>query len=140
MNKDWRPKYGSSLSRSLMLGIWAALLFAAIPQANASTITLVSGTSVTFLDSGINDGDFASIGATQFTGAQEEPTAPLETPTGCYAPAIAGTSWIGTNAGAGSCPENAGDTALFAISFTLPGSVSSASLSLSYFPSQNTHF
>jgi len=48
---------------------------------------------------GINDGDFASIGATQFAGAQEGPIAPIETSTGCYAPAIAGTSWIGTSAG-----------------------------------------
>jgi hypothetical protein len=134
MDKNWGLKYWSFLSRSLvMLGVLAALFFAAIPPASANTMTLVSGTSVTFLNSGINDGDFASIGATQFAGAQEGPIAPIETSTGCYAPAIAGTSWIGTSAGAGGCPEGSGNTALYATSFTLPNSVSSASLSLSYY-------
>jgi hypothetical protein len=116
-----------------VLGVLAALLFAAIRQANADTVTLDSGTSVTFLNSGINDGDFSSIGATQFTEAQTGPTAPIETSPGCYAPAIAGTSWIGTSAGAGGCPEGSGNTALYAISFTLPSSVTSASLTLSYY-------
>lgn len=101
--------------------------------ASAASITLVSGTSVTFLNSGINDGDFASIGATQFAEAQAGSAALVETSTGCYAPAIAGTSWIGTSASAGGCPEGSGNTALYAISFTLPSSVSSASLSLSYY-------
>lgn len=134
MNQNWGLKYESCLSRSLVMpAVLAALLFAAMPQANAATITLDSGSSVTFLDSGINDGDFASIGATQFTDAQTGPAAPLETSTGCYATAIAGTSWIGTSASAGGCPEATGNTALFAISFTLPSGVTSASLSLSYY-------
>lgn len=124
----------STLSRSsVMVGVLTALLFASIPQAEADTITLASGSSVTFLNSGINDGDFSSIGATQFAEAQTGTTAAIESSPGCYAPAIAGTSWIGTNAGAGGCPEGSGDTALYAISFTLPSSVSSASLSLSYY-------
>lgn len=134
MDKNWGLKYESSLSRSLvMLGVLAALLFVVMPQANAGSITVVSGTSVTLLNSGINDGDFASIGATQFTDAQEGPTAPIETSTGCYAPAIGGTSWIGTSASAGGCPEASGNTGLFAIRFSLPSSVSSASLSLNYY-------
>lgn len=134
MNKNWGLKYESSLSRSLVMpGVLAALFFAAIPQANASSITLVSGASVTLLNSGINDGDFASIGATQFSEAQTGSAASIETPTACYAPAIAGTSWIGTSVTAAGCPEASGNTALFAISFTLPSGVSSASLSLSYY-------
>ena len=134
MDKNWGLKYESPLSRSLaMLGVLAALLFAAMPQANASTITLVSGSSVTLLNSGINDGDFASIGATQFTDAQTGSAAFIETPTACYAPAIAGTAWIGTSVTAAGCPEATGNTALFAISFTLPSGVSPASISLSYY-------
>ncbi len=138
MDKNWGLKYESSLSRSFVMpGVLAALLLAAMPPANASAITLVSGTSVTLLNSGINDGDFTSIGATQFTDAQTGPAATILTSTACYAPAITGTSWIGTNASAGVCLEGSGNTALYAISFTLPSSVSSASLSLSYYVDNN---
>jgi hypothetical protein len=113
-----------------MLGVLATLLFAATSQANANSVTIVSNGSVTFLDSGNCCTDFSSAFTTANFSAAQTGTAAFLISAPLYSPAIAGTSWIGTNASAG---VGSGDTALYAISFTLPSAVSSASFNLSYY-------
>lgn len=110
----------------------ALVLSAAPVKATANTITVESSGAVTFLDSGSSTTDFpAPFTPAQFAAAQTGSAALVLTSTPSYIPAsdIPGALWIGTNANAG---VNVGDTALYAVSFNLPGSVSSASLSLTY--------
>lgn len=107
------------------------LVFYSANRVGAATITVNSGTSVTFLDSGSSNTDFsAPFTAANFTAAQSGSAAFLTT-NGAYFPAtnIPGAAWIGTNATAAT---NSGDTALYAISFVLPSAVSSASLTFQY--------
>ncbi len=113
--------------------VLAALLFAALPQAGATTITLNSGSSVTYLDSGLTSSDFPSAFTSgNFASARTGSAASVLSSAPYYVaslPSAPGAQWISTNSTAG---VNVGDTALFAISFTLPANVSSASLSLYY--------
>ena len=97
----------------------------------AATITFESGSAVTYLNSGSTSADFAAaFTAADFTAAMTGTAASVLSSTGFYFAAsnIPGAVWIGTNTSAGA---GTGDTALYAISFTLP-SVSAASLSLAY--------
>lgn len=112
--------------------VLAIALIAAPPKASADTITLESSSAVTFLDSGSTTTDFpAPFTSAQFAEAQTGPAAFVLTSTPFYIPAsdIPGAVWIGTNASAGT---STGDTALYAISFSLPSAVSAASLTLTY--------
>lgn len=108
------------------------LTFILAKQTLAASITIDSSAAVTYLDSGSATSDFPMpFTAANFTAAQTGTAASVLTSTPSYAvtPAdIPGAVWIGTNPNAG---VTSGDTALYAISFTLP-SVVSASLSLSY--------
>lgn len=112
--------------------VLAVSLFGLGPKASADVVTLNSSSVVTFLDSGSSTTDFPSpITAAQFTAARTGPAAFVLSSTPSYFPSsdIPGAVWIGTNANAGT---SVGDTALYAISFDLPSTVSSASLSLRY--------
>jgi len=122
----------------------ATLLVSILPTASANTIVLNSGTSVTLLNSGISNGDFTSaFSSTNFTAAQTGPDASVLTVTSGDSPLpgyyvapdtttnLQSAVWIGTNSNAAS-PSGLGDTALYAISFTLPSAVTSASLNLYY--------
>ena len=134
MHENLGVKYVLFLSRFLAaLAILATLFFAATPQASANSVNVVSNGSVTFLSAGTNTTDFSSaLTASQFTAAQTGTAAFVLSSTPFYATAISGTSWIGTNSVSGQTGAT-GDTALYAVSFTLPSAVSSASLSLSYY-------
>jgi hypothetical protein len=120
-----------------MLGL-AISVVATLPTASANTIVINSGSSVTFLNSGIVDGDFpAPITAAEFSAAQTGPHAAVVSsiPTGYWVPSLTngpGAVWIGTNSNAGNASGGTGDTALYAASFTLPTNVTSASLTLYY--------
>jgi hypothetical protein len=114
------------------VAVLAIALIAAPSKASANTITLESSSAVTFLDSGSSTTDFPSaFTPAQFAAAQTGPAAFDLTSTPFYIPAsdIPGALWIGTNANAGT---GTGDTALYALSFSLPSAVSAASLTLSY--------
>ncbi|HLJ13641.1 MAG TPA: PEP-CTERM sorting domain-containing protein [Bryobacteraceae bacterium] len=117
----------------VVLVVLVTLLFAALPRASAATITIDSSSSVRFLDSGNVSTDFsAPFTAANFTSAQTGPNAFVLTSTPSYVSSLVdgpGAVWIGTNPNAGT---STGDTALYAISFNLPGTVSSASLNLYY--------
>jgi hypothetical protein len=113
-----------------------ALAFAA--GATATTVSLHSGNGVV----GGNDSqihfllgpgasDFAALTATDFTNAQTGPMAFIIVPNGAWIsslPADPAALWIGDNPGAAG---NA-NTDLYAISFTLPSAVASASITLNY--------
>jgi len=121
-------------SRNLVLAAFIViLLFGILPRAGAQSITINSSSAVRFLDSGTSSGDFtAPFTAQNFTAAQTGPTASALSSTPYYAlslPDGPNAVWIGTSANAGA---TVGDTALYAVSFTLPSSVSSASLTLYY--------
>jgi len=125
-----------SPSRNLVLAFIAILLFGILPRAgaqSAQSIIINSSSAVTFLDSGSTTTDFTlPFTAANFTAAQNGPAASVLTSTPYYAPSLPhgpGAVWIGTNPSAGA---NVGDTALYAVSFTLPSNVSSASLTLYY--------
>jgi hypothetical protein len=123
-----------NLSRYEVTGpvVLAVLLFAMAPRASADIVTVNSGASVTYLDSGSTTTDFPSpFTPAQFAAAQTGPAASVLSSAPFYFPAsdIPGAVWIGTNINAGT---STGDTALYAISFDLPSTVSSASLGLDY--------
>jgi PEP-CTERM motif len=110
----------------------AAVLLAAPSKASADMITVESSSAVTFLDSGSSTTDFpAPFTPAQFAAAQTGSAASVLTSTPSYFPAsdVPGALWIGTNANAGT---GTGNTALYAISFSLPSAVSAASLTLTY--------
>jgi hypothetical protein len=121
----WRLMTGSLIPLTLLLS--------ALPRASATTITLNSSSAVTFSDSGLCCTDFTSaFTAANFSAAETGPSAFVLTSTPYYVKSLTngpGAVWIGTNSSAGAV---AGDTALYAISFTLPSTVSSASLNLYY--------
>jgi hypothetical protein len=99
-----------------------------------TSATVNSGSAVTFLDSGgLTTTDFPSaFTPANFTSAQTGNAASVLTATPFYVTSLPdgpGAVWIGTNPAAGA---NTGDTALYAISFNLPSTVSSASLNLYY--------
>ena len=112
----------------LTIGLLAATLSGG---AYGATITLNSGAGVTFLDSGLTNTDFtAPFTAANFTAAQNGKSASILTSTPFYISSLAdgpGAKWIGTNSNAGA---TVGDTALYAIRFTLSGQVTSGSLDL----------
>jgi PEP-CTERM motif len=111
-----------------------AVVLCGAPSNASADIILESSTAVTFLDSGSTTTDFpAPFTAAQFTAARTGPAAFALSSTPFYIPAsdIPGAVWIGTNANAGAS-GGTGDTALYAISFTLPSAVSFASLTLTY--------
>ena len=115
----------------------ALALFGTLPRAGATTITLNSSGSVTYLDSGLTSTDFPSaFTSANFTAAQTGSHASVLSSVPYYVATLSsgpGAVWIGTNSTSGT---GTGDTALYAISFTLPSNVTSASLSL-YFSVDN---
>ena len=98
-----------------------------------TSVTLNSGSAVTYLDSGFSTSDFSSaFTAANFTSAQLGPAASVLISTPVYISSLidgSGAVWIGTNSNAGT---GVGDTALYAISFNVPSAVSTASLNLYY--------
>jgi hypothetical protein len=113
----------------LILPMIAAML---IPVASyGDTVTVQSGSGVTFLDSGNTSTDFSSaFAAGNFTSAQTGPAALLIAPNGGWVSSLSsgpGAVWIGTNSSAGS---SVGDTALYAISFDIADPFVSASFSM----------
>lgn len=119
---------------SLVLAtVLVMLLFGTLPRASAQSVTINSGSGVTYLDSGLTSSDFPSpFTAANFTAAQTGPAASVLTSTPSYIGSLPhgpGAVWIGTNPAAGA---SIGDTALYAISFNIPTTVSSASLTLYY--------
>jgi hypothetical protein len=117
---------------ALSMVVFGTFIFVTQTEARADSITLNSSAAVTYLDSGSTSTDFSTpFSAANFTAAQTGTAASLLTSTPSYAvtPAdIPGAVWIGTNPNAG---VTSGDTALYAISFTLP-SVLSAAINISY--------
>jgi hypothetical protein len=122
----------------------AALFVSILPTASANTIVLNSGNTVTLLNSGISNGDFTSaFTSSNFTSAQTGPDASILTVTSGDSPLpgyyvapdtttnLQSAVWIGTNSNA-AASNGLGDTALYAISFTLPSSFTAASLNLYY--------
>ncbi len=116
----------------IALTILIAFLFT-LPRASANAVTANSGSSVTFLDSGLCCTDFSSaFTAANFTSAQTGTAASVLSSTPFYIASLVdgpGAEWIGTNSSAGA---SSGDTALYAISFNVPSAVSSASFNLYY--------
>lgn len=127
--RNFRLVIACALSAATM----SAVSMMAANEAFAAAITLNSSGAVTFLDSGFTSSDFSSpFTAANFTAAQTGPAAFVLSSTPFYAVTqVNGSSaqWIGTNSSAGT---GVGDTALFAISFNIPGAVSSASFNLFY--------
>lgn len=119
----------------LLASFMLILLFGILPRAGAQTtqtILINSSSAVTYLDSGSSATDFPPLTQANFNTAQKGPAASVLTSTPYYAPTLPngpGAVWIGTNPTAGA---SVGDTALYAVSFTLPSTVSSASLTLYY--------
>jgi hypothetical protein len=110
------------------------LILGVQPRAGAQSIVVNSGSSVRFLDSvGNTATDFpAPFTPADFANAQAGPFATVLSLTPSYTPSLPhgpNAVWLGTNVTAGIA---AGDTALYAASFTLPSGVSSASLTLYY--------
>jgi hypothetical protein len=103
----------------------------------ADSFTINSSTAVTFLPNGTSTStDFPSAFTTaNFNSAQTGDHAVVLTSTPFYSTAAslttAGAQWIGTSAGAGS-GATPGYTALYAISFDIPDSFVSGSLTLNY--------
>ncbi|MGA2214706.1 MAG: PEP-CTERM sorting domain-containing protein [Bryobacteraceae bacterium] len=101
---------------------------------------------MTYLNSGIANGDFSSAFTNaNFTSAQTGAdasiltvAAPGDSPLPGYYVApnttteLENAAWIGTNVNAANPNGGVGDTALYAISFTLPSNFTSASLTLYY--------
>jgi len=112
------------------LAVLFAAFFAMLPL-HAASITLESSAAVTYLSNGSSSTDFsAPFTAANFAAAMTGTAASVLTSTPFWFPAsdIPGAVWIGTNTSAGT---GTGNTALYAISFTLPA-VSAASLTLDY--------
>lgn len=128
-----RVKFNTFRYAVMVPMVLAILLFTMLPRASAATITLNSSSAVTYLSSGSSTTDFpAPFTTANFTSAESGPAASVLTSTPFYVSSLAGgpgAVWIGTNPTAGA---DVGDTALYAISFTLPSLVSSASLNLFY--------
>jgi len=127
-------KFKPSWHAAMKVLLLASLLLTLLPAANADSVTVNSGISGTLLDSGFAGKDFLSpFTAADFAAARTGTTASiLVPPNGAYIPALPhgpGAVWIGTNSSAGI---SVGDTALYAFSFNISGSVSSASLTLFY--------
>jgi len=123
-------------SRSLVVlaAILTGLIWGIPPRAGAQSVVVNSSSSVRFLDSvGNTATDFpAPFTAADFANAQAGPSATVLSLIPSYIPSLPhgpNAVWIGTNVTAGIA---AGDTALYAASFTLPSGVSSASLTLYY--------
>jgi PEP-CTERM motif len=103
----------------------------------ADSFTINSSNAVTFLPNGTSTStDFSSAFTTaNFNSAQTGDHATVLTSTPFYTTAAslttAGAQWIGTSAGAGS-GSTPGYTALYAISFNIPHTFVSGSLTLNY--------
>jgi hypothetical protein len=109
------------------------LLVALSIGAYGDTLYADSGAGVTFLNSGVTNGDFSSaFTAANFLSAQTGTSAFVITPNGAYVASLSsgpGAKWIGTNSTAGT---GTGDTALYAISFDIPDAFNSGTLTLYY--------
>jgi hypothetical protein len=117
--------------------LFIALVLSLATGIHGAVINLHSGNGsgtdslIKFLD-GPNATDFAALTPANFTSAQSGPAAFIMPPNGAWLaslPADSGAKWIGTNASAGTV---SGDTALYAMSFTLANPVASASITLNY--------
>jgi hypothetical protein len=121
----------------IAVALLIALLFAGLPKASATVITVNSSTAVTYLDSGLCCTDFSAITAGDFTSAQTGPAAILD-PYLALGASLAGPPYLpvlpnGPAAVAITGSGAAGyDTVLYAVSFSLPSSVSSGALKLYY--------
>src|ERR1017187_2694575 len=108
----------------------------------AINVTVNSGPGVTFLDSGMVKGDFSGpFTSGDFAAAQGGAAAIIQTSTPFWPaslPSGPAAVWIGTNGaasmcGAGTGCPGGGDTALYAVPFTLPNcAATGASLVLYY--------
>ena len=124
----------SVMTALLILGLTAAMV---VPAAYADSVTVNSSSAVTFLPNGTSTTtDFPSaFTAANFDSAQTGANAAVLTSTPFYTTAAslttAGAQWIGTSAGGGngSSPDY---TALYAISFTIPNTFVSGSLTFNY--------
>ena len=132
-----RAQFGAirpSRSLAVLAAILAVLTLGVSPRAGAQSVVVNSSSFVRFLDSvGNTANDFpAPFTAADFANAQAGPSATVLSLIPSYIPSLPhgpNAVWIGTNVTAGIA---AGDTALYAASFTLPSGVSSASLTLYY--------
>jgi hypothetical protein len=120
----------------VMVTLVLALLFAMLPIASASVITVNSSTAVTYLDSGLCCTDFpVPITVGDFTSAQTGPAAVLDPYAGQiingapYLPALPNGPGAVAITGGGAAGN---DTLLYAVSFNLPSSVTSGALVLYY--------
>jgi hypothetical protein len=128
-----RTKFDTSRLVGMAAMVLVSSLLGLLPRASADTVTVNSSSAVTFLNSGFVVGDFPSpFTMANFTAAQTGTAASVLTSTPFYIGSLPdgpGAVWIGTNPSAGT---SSGNTALYAISFNLASTVSSASLNLFY--------
>jgi hypothetical protein len=113
--------------------IFALVVALSIPAVYGDNVTVISGGSVTLLDSGFTSTDFTSpFSNANFLAEETGTVASIESSDPHYIaslPSAPAAVWIGTNTTAG---VNVGDTALYAISFNIPDPFSSASLNMFY--------
>jgi len=113
--------------------MFAIAIAASLSMVYGDSVTVKSGSGVTFLDSGLTSTDFSSpFTAANFVAAQTGKSAFVLTSTPYYItslPSGPGAVWLGTNSTAGT---NVGDTALYAVSFNITDPFSSAALNLYY--------
>jgi hypothetical protein len=106
---------------------------ASLSMAYGDSVTITSGASVTFLDSGLTSTDFSTPFTTaNFAAARTGQSAFVLTSTPYWItslPSGPGAVWLGTNSTAG---VGSGDTALYAISFNIADPFSAAALNLYY--------
>jgi hypothetical protein len=116
-----RTKFDTSRLVGMVTMVLASSLLALLPKASADTVTVNSGSAVTFLTSGFVAGDFPSpFTMANFTAAQTGTAASVLSSTPFHISSLPdrpGALWIGTNPSAGAVVS---DTALYAISFNLP--------------------
>jgi hypothetical protein len=118
------------MKKNLIFGFVIAM---SIPGLYADAITINSSAAVTFLNSNSTTTDFtAPFTTANFTAAQTGTAAAVLSSVPFYLaslPAAPTAQWIGVNSGTGT---NAGDTALYAVSFNIPDPFLFATLSLSF--------
>jgi|HubBroStandDraft_4_1064222.scaffolds.fasta_scaffold01045_4 hypothetical protein len=116
---------------AMVVMVTVALLFATLPRASADSVTVNSSTAVTYLYTGVCCTDFpAALTAANFASAQTGPNAvldPFASPG--YLPPLPGGPGAVAITGSGAASDG---TVLYAVSFDLPSTVSSASLELFY--------
>ena len=130
--------HGQSMSRLVICCCLLRMLSSAAGFAATVTVRSGNGTiggrdaSITFLQ-GPADTDFASpFTQTDFTNAQNGPAAFILSPWAGWVPSLSAdpsAKWIGSSSISSS---SQGNTALYAISFTIPNAFSSATLTLNF--------